>query len=146
MTFKYSICHPEKENNEYKDNPISENEVMEIAKNYPWIEKLKFCDSLNPEDIYYSPSLDFTCIENGKSFCLTADYDNDEKLVFYLWDNRPKKVKVLFGLLGEKEKIIVDDIWSINFDKSLKYLEHFVNSNYSLIEELITFNHKLKAT
>ena len=146
MTFKYSICHPEKENNEYKDNLISENEVMEIAKNYPWIEKLKFCDSLNPEDIYYSPSLDFTCIENGKSFCLTADYDNDEKLVFSLWDNRPKKVKVLFGLLGEKEKIIVDDIWSINFDRSLKYLEHFVNSNYSLIEELITFNHKLKAT
>lgn len=66
--------------------------------------------------------------------------------MFSLWDNRPKKVKVLFGLLGEKEKIIVDDIWSINFDKSLKYLEHFVNSNYSLIEELITFNHKLKAT
>lgn len=69
MTFKYSICHPEKENNEYKDNLISENEVMEIAKNYPWIEKLKFCDSLNPEDIYYSPSLDFTCIKNGKKFC-----------------------------------------------------------------------------
>ena len=136
MTFKYSICHPEKENIEYKDNPISGNEVMEIAKNYPWIEKLKFCDSLNTEDIYYSPSLDFTCIENGKSFCLTADYDNEEKLVFSLWYNRPKKVKVLFGLFGEKEKIVVDDIWSINFDKSLKYLEHFVNSNYSLIEEL----------
>ena len=32
MTFKYSICHPEKENIEYKDNPISGNEVMELSQ------------------------------------------------------------------------------------------------------------------
>jgi hypothetical protein len=34
MTYKYSICHPEKENIEYQNSPISENEVLEIAKNY----------------------------------------------------------------------------------------------------------------
>lgn len=136
MTYKHSICHPEKEDIEYRKSPISGNEVVEIAKNYPWIEKLKFSDSLNPEDIHYSPSIDFTCIENGKSFCLTANYDKNENLEFSLWFNRPKKVKVLFGLLGEKEKMVVDDIWSINFERSLKYLEHFVNGNHSLIEEL----------
>ena len=136
MTFKYSICHPEKKDIEYKNNSISGKEILEIAKNYPWIEKLKFSDSLKQEDIYYNPSLDFTCIENGKSFCLTADYDNNKNLQFSLWYNRPKKTKVLFGLLGEKEKMIVDDIWSINFNKSLQYLENFVNGNYSLIEEL----------
>lgn len=136
MTYKYSICHPEKEDIEYINNPISENEVMEIAKNYPWVEKLKFLDSLNQKDVHYSPSLDFTCIENGKSFCLTANYDKNENLEFSLWYNRPKTVKVLFGILGEKEKMVIDDIWNINFDKSLKYLEHFVNGNHSLIEEL----------
>ncbi len=136
MTYKYSICHPEKEDIEYRNNPITGKEILEIAENYPWIEKLKFSDSLNQEDVHYSPSLDFTCIENGKSFCMTANYDKKENIEFSLWYNRPKKVKVLFGLLGEREKMTVDDIWSISFDKSLKYLEHFVNGNHSLIEEL----------
>ncbi|MBC3845278.1 hypothetical protein H8K90_02705 [Winogradskyella echinorum] len=136
--FKYSICHPEKENIEYRDNPISGNEVLRIAKEYPWVEKLELLDSLNEGDVCYSPSLDFTSLTNEKSFCLTANYDNTKKLEFSLWYNRPKKVKILFGLLGEKEKMVVDDVWSNSFDKSLKYLEHFVIGNYSLIEKLYT--------
>jgi len=136
MTFKYSICHPDKPNIEYRNNPISGDEVLKIAKDYPWIEKLEFLDSMNQDVIYYSPSLDFTCLENKKSFCLTANYDKNKALEFSLWYNRPKRVNVLFGLLGEKEKMVVDDVWSINFDKALKYLEHFVNGNYSIIEEL----------
>ena len=80
MAFKYSICHPEKEEIEYRNNPISEKEVLEIAGNYPWIEKLKFSESLNQENVHYSPSLDFTNIKNGISFCLTAAYDKNEKL------------------------------------------------------------------
>ncbi|WP_405567126.1 hypothetical protein [Polaribacter sp. Asnod6-C07] len=136
MNFKYSICHPEKEDIEYINSPISEKEVLEIAENYPWIEKLKFSDTLKQENVQYSPSLDFTNIENKKSFCLTAGYDKNGKLEFSLWYSRPKKVKVLFGLLGEKEKMVVDDFWSLNFENSLKYLEHFVNGNYSTIEKL----------
>lgn len=136
MTYKYSICHPEKENIEYRNSPISGSEVLEIFKNYPWIEKIKFSNSLKPENIYYSPSLDFTCIENGRSFCITANCYESQKVEFSLWYNRPKKVKVLFGILGEKEKMVVDDIWGLSLEKSLTYLEQFVNGNYSLIEKL----------
>lgn len=32
--------------------------------------------------------------------------------------------------------MIVDDVWSIDFDKSLKYLEYFVTANYAGVEEL----------
>jgi len=140
MTYSYSICHPEKEDIEYLNNPISKNEVLEIAKNYPWIEKLQFSDSLNQGEIHFNPSIDFTCIENRKSFCLTANYDKNKNLEFSLWYNRPKQVKVLFGLLGEKEKMVVDDISSIRFEKSLKYLEYFINGNHSLVEELYKKN------
>ncbi|WP_298881436.1 hypothetical protein [uncultured Polaribacter sp.] len=136
MAFKYSICHPEKEDIEYRNNPISEKEVIEIAKNYPWIEKLKFSNSLKQENVQYNPSLDFTNIKNKMSFCLTAAFDKNEKLEFSLWYNRPKKVKILFGLLGEKEKMVVDDYWSLNFEDSMMYLEYFVNGNYSKIEKL----------
>ncbi len=138
MTFTYSICHPDKRDIEYRNNSISGKEVLEIAKNYPWEEKRSLLNTANPETIYYNPSLDFTCVENGKSFCLTADYDRNGTPSFSLWYNRPKKTKVFFGLFGEKEKMVVDDIWSIDFETSLKYLTDFVNGNYNSIEELYT--------
>ncbi|AXG71369.1 hypothetical protein KORDIASMS9_03626 [Kordia sp. SMS9] len=138
MTFTYSICHPNKRDIEYRNNTISGKEVIEIATKYPWDEKLKFLDTLSDANIHYSPSLDFVCLENKKSFGLTAQYDNYEHLSFSLWYNRPKKNKVFFGLFREKEKMVVDDIWSIDFETSLKYLDHFVNGNYDLIEELYT--------
>jgi len=30
----------------------------------------------------------------------------------------------------------VDSVWEIDFEKTLQYLEHFVNGNYNLIEAL----------
>ncbi|WP_431166302.1 hypothetical protein [Tenacibaculum halocynthiae] len=136
MTYKYSICYPEKENIEYRNTPLSGSEVIQIAENYPWIDKLNLIRSLKEKDVYFNPALDFTCIEKGTSFCLTANFDKNQALEFSLWYTRPKKVKVLFGLLGEKEKMVVDDIWSISFNKSLKYLEHFIKGDDLLIEEL----------
>ncbi len=136
MTFKYSICYPNKKDIEYKNNAILGDEVIKIAKNFPWLKEIELWNSLNENEIYYNPSLDFVCIENGRSFCLTADYDNTNDLKFSLWYNRPKKTKVFFGLFGDKEKMVVDDVWNISFEKSLQYLEYFVSGKYSLIEEL----------
>lgn len=136
MTFKYSICHPDKEQIEYKNSPISGSEVLTIARNYNWIEELKLTESLDQNSVFYSPSLDFKCIENDQSFGLTADFNKSRELEFSLWYKRPKKVKILFGLLGETKRVVVDDVWSYDFDKALKYLEHFVNRNYQIIENL----------
>ena len=136
MTFKYSICHPDKADIEYRNQPLSDVEVMNIAENYPWEEKLKLSESLNEIDVHYSPSLDFTCIENGKSFCLTTMFDKHMRVEFSLWYNRPKQVKVMMGLFGKKEKMVVDDAWGFNFHQALKYLKYFVEGNYPPIEEL----------
>lgn len=134
--FKYSICHPDKEEIEYKNKPISEIEVLDIAENYPWEEKLKLTESLINGILYFNPSLDFTCIENGRSFCLTANYGKNMQLEFSLWYNRPKKKKSFMGIFGEKEKMFVDDIWGFSLNQSLKYLKYFIQGNYSLVEEL----------
>ncbi|MEE9409003.1 MAG: hypothetical protein V3V28_13115 [Polaribacter sp.] len=130
MSFKYSICYPDRENIDYKNTPITKEEVLDIAKNYPWEEQLK----VKGEN--YNPSLDFINIENKKSFCLTANFDNNHNIEFSLWFNRPKKVKIFFGLFGEKEKMIVDDVWSIQLEDSIKFLEFFVNENYKDLERL----------
>lgn len=136
QTYTYSICHPNKKEIEYKKEILSAKNVLEIAKNYRWIEQLEFSDGLSKESNYYNPSLDFTCIQDGKSFCLTADYNEEKELEFSLWYNRPKNVKILFGLLGRKEKMVLDDVWSINFQTALQYLQYFVEKNYERIEEL----------
>ena len=136
MTFKYSICHPDKQDVEYINTPITADEVLELARNYPWLEQLALMDSIDPESIHGTPSLDFTNIQDGRSFCLTASADENNNLSFSLWYNRPKKVKVLFGLLGEKEVMTVDDYWSLDFNESTKYLKHFVNRDYEAVERL----------
>lgn len=136
MTFKYAICYPNKEEIEQRNSPISEAEVIGIAKMYPWIDQLKLADSLDKEDVSYNPSLEFTHIENGKSFTLTANFDESKNLEFSLWYNRPKIVKNFFGLFGKSERMVVDEIWSVKFDDAIKYLDSFVRGNYQSIEKL----------
>ncbi|MCD1115309.1 hypothetical protein [Chryseobacterium turcicum] len=135
-TYTYSICHPDKKEIEYKKEILSSKNVLEIAQNYQWMELLEFSDSLGKESVYYNPSLDFTCVQDGKSFGLTSEYNKDKKLEFSLWYNRPKNVKILFGLLGSKDRMVLDDIWSIDFQTALQYLECFVNGNHEKIENL----------
>ena len=84
----------------------------------------------------YNSFLYFTNSNNGKSFCLTANFTKNEKLEFSICYNRPKKVKILFGFLGEKEKMVVGELWSLDFEKAMNYLEFFVNGNYATMEEL----------
>lgn len=136
MTFNYSICYPDKKDIEYRNTSILGKEVLEIAKNYPWQKQLELMYAMNEAQTQYNPSLDFKCLDNGKSFGLTAQHDNYENLSFSLWYSRTKKFKSFLGLFGEKEKTVVDDIWSIDFETALQYLEYFVNGNYDAIEAL----------
>lgn len=135
-TYTYSICHPDKKEIEYKKEILSPKNVLDIAKNYPWMERLKFSDSLDQELVYYNPSLDFTCIQDERSFCLTSDYNKEEVLEFSLWYNRPKNVKILFGLLGRREKMVLDVVYSIDLQTSLQHLQYFVDGEYDKIESL----------
>ena len=135
MIFNYSICHPEKELIEYPSEVLDRNKVVELARNYPWEEQLALCDELPEEKIFYSPSLDFKNTQFKSSFGLTAVHI-EEVVIFSLWYKRPKTVKILFGLLGQTEKMVVDDVWPFTLDEALEYLQDFVNGNFEIIEEL----------
>jgi len=136
MTFIYSICDPYEKEIIYKNSPLTGEEVLQIAKHYPWQEKLEGSEKADPNKVYYNPSLDFRNKENNRSFCLTAHFDRDKNVEFSFWYHRPKTTKVLFGLLGKKEKMVVDDVWGFNLEDSLQYLKHFINGEYHLIEAL----------
>lgn len=136
MSYKYSICYPDKAEIEYKNALFSSDEVLLIAQNYPWLDQLNVMQKLDENKVYYNPSLNFTSAKDGKSFGLTANYSTSNQLEFSLWYNRPKKVKVLFGLLGEKEKMDVDDVWQIDFETAIKYLKHFLDGKFQTVENL----------
>ncbi|HLS94226.1 MAG TPA: hypothetical protein VK017_01580 [Sphingobacterium sp.] len=138
MTFQYSICAPPEKEIQIVSGTFSGKEVVSIARNYPWVERLRMLDSLNEEDIHFAPSLDFKNIENNKSFCLTAHFDDNRNLEFSLWYQRPQRVKPFLGLFGKKEKMVVDDVWAFTLEDALKYLQHFVEGEFEIIESLYT--------
>jgi len=137
MNYTYSICHPEQEEIEYVSNILGKDDVLRIANDYPWNEKLDLLESLLEGDICYSPSLDFTCKEDQYSFCLTAIREKG-LLEFSLWFNRKVKYKPFFGLLGEKEKMQVIDKWGFSKKDAMDYLKIFLDKDYKELEALMS--------
>jgi hypothetical protein len=132
MHYKHSICHPEDPQIEYPDKKLTAEQVRDIAKHYPWKQELQKLKTIPPEEINYSPSLDFTNLQDNHSFCLTAEGEPEDYL-FSVWYNRPVMKKVLFGLLGEKKKLEAIDK-SSGIDEAFRLLEKFLKQDYDSIE------------
>jgi hypothetical protein len=132
MKYKYSICHPEKEEIEYPDQILSAEQVKQIALTYPWTAELKKLGKLTYKEVHYYPSLDFTDQEDKYSFCLTAEGE-PEQFSFSVWYNRPVMKKVLFGIFGKKEKLEVIDK-HLSKDVAFDLLDKFLSRDYQSIE------------
>ena len=133
MNYKYSICHIDKSEIEYRNENIDKNQVLEIVKNYPWSGELKRMNEIDESKICYSPSLDFKNIDDNHSFCLTAEGEPLNH-TFSVWYNRPIKKKVLFGLMGEKDKLEVIDK-HFKKEKAIELLNRFLRKEYKSIEQ-----------
>ena len=138
MSYTYSICHPEKSDIEYVSDSLNKDEVLRIANEYPWIEKLDIMDRMDSKEIHYNPSLDFTCKEDRYSFCLTANRNEKQELEFSLWYNRKVKHKPFFGLFGEKEKMQVIDKWGFQKTDAIDYLKIFLDKDYKELNALMS--------
>lgn len=132
MRYNYSICHPEKGDIEYPEVILTAADVKHIALNYPWKSELQKMNNLDLDKVHYNPSLDFINQNNHYSFCLTAEGDPDN-FSFSVWYNRPKMKKVLFGLLGEKEKFEVIDK-PFSKEDAFRLLDKFLMNAYQSIE------------
>jgi len=138
MPYTYSICHPEKEKIEYVSEELNKDEVLRIANEYAWNQKLNLMESMAEEAIFYNPSLDFTCKEDQFSFCLTANRNEQKELEFSLWFNRKVKYKPFFGLFGTKEKMQIIDKWGFQKTDAIDYLKIFVDQDYQELEALMS--------
>jgi hypothetical protein len=132
MSYKCSICYPDRFEIEYNEEVLSAEQVKYIALNYPWESELKKLKNIPFEQVNYNPSIDFTNQNDNHSFCLTAEGEPDN-FSFSVWYNRPKMKKVLFGFLGEKEKLEVIDK---NFSQKDSYelLDKYLARDYNSVE------------
>ncbi len=133
MSYTYSICHIDKPEIEYRSKTIDKNQVLNIVNSYPWSEELNRMKEIDEEKICYSPSLDFKNIDDNHSFCLTGVGD-PLNYTFSVWYNRPIKKKVFFGLMGEKEKLVVIDK-HFEKEKAIELLNRFLDKKYESIEQ-----------
>jgi len=133
MPYKYSICHINRSKIEYPKNLLSDKEVKEMVLKYPWKELLKKLETMPKGKIHFSPSLEFTNLDNNYSFSLSAGMEKLDNFSFYIWYNRPVMKKILFGLMGEKEKFDLIDKW-FSINDSYELLDKFLMKDYRAIE------------
>ena len=96
MNFRATFCDPFKAD-VIEIGDIEKEKVIELFEKTPWAEYLTKMDERRKE-VYQAPSLGFENINNRNIINISID-DANEWLIFYI---RPKLVKRLFGLLGEK--------------------------------------------
>ena len=138
MNYTYSICHPEQEEIEYVSDILGKDDVLRVANDYPWNEKLDLLEGLLEADICYNPSLDFTSKEDKHSFCLTANRNKQKGLEFSLWFNRKVTYKPLFGLFGKIKRMQVIDKWGFTHQDAIEYLKIFLEKDYKELNALMS--------
>lgn len=67
---------------------------------------------------------------------MTAERVNGE-LFFSLWYERPVLTKILFGILGEKDRFKLIEKYGINETSARKHLKAFLKENYSELERIM---------
>ena len=107
MNFRASVCDPFKPD-VIELGDIPKDKIIDKFENTPWADFLRKMASAKKSDIFYSPSLE---IENkdtkhGLNISVVGDPDKYE---FYIFYQRPKNVKILFGLKEiHKENYMTD--------------------------------------
>lgn len=136
MTYKYSICHPDKSAIEYPDKELNTKEVFEMVKSYPWVNILEAMEKISNDKIFYSPSLDFKNLKEERSLTISGMLENG-KLEFSVWYHRPVKYRPLYGLLPERTKIKLTDLWGLSLEKSLEFFSAFLDKKYEKLDSLM---------
>ena len=102
MNFSSSFCDPLK-----KDiidlGIISREKIIDKFLSINWTEHLEKMKTVNPHDIYYSPSISFLNLDTNHGLEISAVGEPDT-YEFYVFYKRPKMVKRFFGLSSKYDE------------------------------------------
>ena len=129
-SFKYTICHPDKEDIAYPTIILNQQQALEIALNYSWLEALNTMEAMDKAMICFNPSLEFINQATNSKFTLTATLE-DGNIMFSLWYMRKVEAGALLKIFGKKTTSKLSDKWGFSFNDGLKHLESFFNRKHS---------------
>ena len=103
--FRCSICDPLKKDI-IEVGEIPKEKVLDILDQFPWTEMTNKMKGLKPEEICWSPSIEFENKDNRNGVSISVVDDGNE---FYIFFKRPKRVKKLFGLIEKLDENFSSD-------------------------------------
>ncbi len=130
MKYKCSIYHPESPEPEVLKIKLEKDQVKDKVNNYPWEAELAKMTSLNADDVYCDPALEFEQETGGFGFCLRA-IGKPEKYRLSVWYLYPRRRKILFGLLSVTEKPWLKKEYPP--ERALNLLDLFLDMKYDLL-------------
>ena len=132
MNFRASFCDPFRpEIIEMGD--IEKDKIIETFEKIPWTELLKKMESVNQNDIHYSPSLEIENKDNRNGLSVSA-VDGKEWYIFF---KRPKMVKKFFGLSEKMDDNYLTDITGQTIHDVRACLEALIKNDLKFLEEKI---------
>ncbi|MDF1698708.1 MAG: hypothetical protein P1U56_22840 [Saprospiraceae bacterium] len=126
MSYKYSICYPDKEEIDFPEEEINGDQVIELVKNFNWDDELK------KEIEVYSPSLDFIRISNKRRLILSGIGEGklEEFQIMYSFPNDENASKAFDAknyYMSEEYTVVV------GIEEAYEILKAFLDQQYDVL-------------
>lgn len=135
MIYRASFCDPFQADI-VELGSIAEEQIIDLFNQIPWSDLLCQMESKSQSEVHYSPSLEIenNKTQNGLSISVTGESDSYEFYVFY---QRPKRVKRFFGLFSEYDKKYTTEVMHKTKQEVLQFLDALIAGKYDYLEEKI---------
>lgn len=132
MTFRASFCDPFKSDIiEY--GVVDTNKIMEAFDKIPFSQLLEKMKGAKDSEIHYSPSFEVENTTNNHGLSLSA-VDGSEWYIFY---KRPKKVKLLFGLIEKMNKNYLTEVHGQTEKDVRECLNALINNDLEFLDKKV---------
>lgn len=108
MKFNVSFCDPFSPDI-IQLGDFSQEQIIPEFEKINWSEYLERMANAEQSEIHYSPSFEIDNPINKNALSISAVGDPN-KYEFYIFYKRPKKIKLLFGLIGKLNEGYISDI------------------------------------
>jgi hypothetical protein len=132
MTFRASFCDPFKSDIiEY--GVVESDKIMEAFDRVPWTDLLTKMQNAKDSEIHHSPSLEIENVTNKNGIVLSA-LNGGEWYIFY---KRPKKVKILFGLIERMNNDYITEVHGQTEKDAKECLEALIKNDLEFLDKKI---------
>ncbi len=135
LTFSVAFCDP-LQPDMIALGEMSSNTIIAYFEKIDWNAYLQKMQQAEQDDIHYSPLLELKNEANGHIISVSAvgePYQHE----FNIFYERPKKVKVFFGLIQQTDQAYMTDITEQNQKSVIDCLNALINNDFEYLDHTI---------